>query len=282
MKKINSLLQVFGIICCFYIFIIIAITPQNRTGLLQCFKLSNPEERQGCQAIILVKQTIDQLQKKIDVIKGKTGNAQKIIEEIKERKQAMQLIKRKFNIESLEIQKKLLEEDQEKIGYKIYGKTAELYRELDRLYTQITENREIKQIIKEIHKLEQEVEKKIQSTIREIQQIGKRIVQQTRIIQNELNQFKREKLIPLEQKLTTRLLAGDIDQELDKVKIQLVGLNEQLVRELSISLTAQEHAQITQLRSIIERLKIMLKSINNPEDLLDLTEREIVNLLTYP
>jgi len=282
MKKINSLVQVFGLICCFYIFIITALTPQSRTGLLQCFKLSNAEERQGCQAIILVKQTIDQLQKKIDDIKGKTNNTQKIIEEIKERKQAMQLIKRKFNIESLEIQKKLLEEDQEKIGYKIYGQTAELYRELDRLYTQITENREIKQIIKEIHKLEQEVQKNIQSTIREIQQIGKKIVQQTRITQNELNQFKREKLIPLEQKLTTRLLAGDIDQELDKVKIQIVGLNEQLSRELSISLTAQERAQITQLKNIIERLKIMLKSINNPEQLLDLTERKIVDLFIYP
>ncbi len=282
MKKINSLLQVSGIICCFYIFTITAITPQSRTGLLQCFKLSNAEERQGCQAIILVKQTIDQLQKKIDDLKGKTSNAQKIMQQIQEKKREMQQIKRKFNIESLEIQKKLLEEDQEKIGYKIYGQTAELYRELDRLYTQITGNREIKQIIREIHKLEQEVEKKIQSTIREIQQIGKRIVQQTRVIQNELNQFKREKLIPLEQKLTTRLLAGDIDQELDKVRIQIVGLNEQLTRELLISLTAQEHAQITQLKSIIERLKIMLKSINNPEELLDITERDIVDLLTYP
>ncbi len=282
MKKINSLLQVSGIICCFYIFIITAITPQSHTGLLQCFKLSNAEERQGCQAIILIKQTIDQLQKKIDDIKGKTSSTQKIIEEIKEKNREIQLIKRKFNIESLEIQKKLLEEDQEKIGYKIYGQTAELYKELDRLYTQITENREIKQIIREIHKLEQEVEKKIQSTIKEIQQIGKRIVQQTRIIQNELNQFKREKLIPLEEKLTTRLLAGDIDQELDKVRIQIVGLNEQLARELSISLTAQERAQITQLKSIIERLKTMLKSINNPEKLLDLTGREIVDLLIYP
>ena len=282
MKKINSLLQVSGVICCFYIFIITALIPQSPTGLLQCFKLSNAAERQGCQAIILVKQTIDQLQKKIDDLKRKTSNAQKIIEEIKEREQAIQLIKKRFNIESLEIQKKLLEKDQEKIGYKIYGQTAELYKELDRLYAQTTENREIKQIIREIHKLEQEIEKKVQSTIREIQQIGKRIVQQTRIIQNELNQFKREKLIPLEQKLTIRLLAGDVDQELDKVKIQIVGLNEQLARELSISLTAQERAQITQLKSIIKRLKIMLKSINNPEELLDITERDIVDLLTYP
>lgn len=282
MKKTNHLIQIFLIIFFFYILIINAITPQSNTGLLQCFKLTNPEERQGCQAIVLVKQTIDQLEKKIANIKGKTSNAQKIMAEIKEKNQEIQIIKRKFNIESLEIQKRLLEEDQEKIGYKVYGQTVELYGELNKLYTQITENREIKQIIKEIYRLQQELQKRIKNISKEIQQIGKKIVEQTRVTQRELNQFKREKLIPLEQKLATRLLAGDIDQELDKVIIQIVSLNEQLAREFTISLTEQERRQIMQLQNIIERLKIMLQSISNPEKLLDFTEREIIDLLTYP
>ena len=66
MKKINFLIQISATIFCLYIFIITAITPRSSTGLLQCFKLSNIQERQGCQTVILIKQTIDQLQKKID------------------------------------------------------------------------------------------------------------------------------------------------------------------------------------------------------------------------
>jgi len=282
MEKTNHLIQISLTIFFSYIFIINAITPQSHTGLLQCFKLTNLEERQGCQAIVLIKQTIDQLEKKIANIKGKTSNAQKIMAEIKEKNQEIESIKRKFNIESLEIQKKLLEKDQEKIGYKVYGQTVELYRELNKLYTQITENREIKQIIKEIYRLQQELQKRIKNISQEIQQIGKKIVKQTRVAQSELNQLKREKLIPLEQKLATRLLSEDIDQELDKAKIQIVSLNEQLARESTIFLTEQEHTQIVQLQNIIERLKIMLKSISNPETLLNFTEREIIDLLTYP
>jgi len=282
MKKINILIQVFATIFCLYIFIITAITPRSSTGLLQCFKLSNAQERQGCQTIILVKQTIDQLEKRIDDIKGKTSNAQKIMKTIKEKNQEIRLIKEKFEIAPLEIQKKLLEEEQEKIGYKIYGIAAESYRELDKLYAQITKNREIKEIIREIHRLEQEAQKKIQSTVKEIQQIGRRIVQQTKPIQSELNEFKRKKLIPVEQKLITRLLEKDVDQELDKVKIQIAELKEALTKELSIALTPLDHTQIAQLENTVERLKIMLKSINNPEKLLDLTGKEIFGLSTYP
>jgi len=266
-KKINTLIQIFATIFCLYIFIITAITPQSSTGLLQCFKLNNAQERQGCQTIILVKQTIDQLQKQIDDIKGK--NIQKIMEKIKKKEQKIGPIKEKFKIESLEIQKKLLKKEQEKIDYRIYGQVVESYKELDKLYAQITEDREITAIIKEIHRLEQEAQKKIQITAKKIRQIGKKIVQQTRTIQSELNKFKREKLIPVER-------------ELDKAKIQIIELNERLTKELSITLTPEDRAQIIQLENTVKRLKFMLKSVNNPENLLDLTEKKIFDRLIYP
>jgi len=277
-KKINILIQISATIFCLYIFIITAITPRSSIGLLQCFKLSNSQERQGCQTIILVKQTIDQLQKEINNIKRKTSNTQKIMTKIEEKKQEIRLIKKKFEIEPLEIEKKLLEKEQEQISYKIYGLAAESYKKLNKLYAQITENREIKEIIKEIYRLKQEVQKKIQNTAKEIQQIGKKIVQQTKIIQSELNKFKREKLIPIEQKLTTSLLAREVDQELDKVEIQIIELNEALTKELSTTLIPRDHAQIIQLENTVKRLKIMLKSISNPEKLLDLTGKKIFDL----
>jgi len=282
MKKMNNLLLIFNLLYLFVYTSINCITPQKGAGLLQCFALSNSAERQGCQAIILAQQTIDQLQKKIESIKGTTAAAQKIIKNIEEKKQEMQLIKRKYGIESLEIQKKALKEKQNKISYKIYGQAVELYKELDRLYAQITTNNRVRQLIKEVQRLEQEVENSIKNTIREIQQTGTKIVQQTRATQNELNQFKRNELIPLEEKLTTRLLAGEVDQELDKVKIEIIELNAQLAQELSASLTEQNYAQIAQLQNTIERLQIMLKSINDPEELLKFDKKEITNLLTYP
>lgn len=282
MKKMNNLLLIFNLLYLFVYTSINCITPQKGAGLLQCFTLSNSAERQGCQAIILAQQTIDQFQKKIESIKGTTAAAQKIIKNIEEKKQEMQLIKRKHGIESLEIQKKALKEKQNKISYKIYGQAVELYKELDRLYAQITTNNRVRQLIKEIQRLEQEVENSIKNTIREIQQTGTKIVQQTRATQNELNRFKRNELIPLEEKLTTRLLAGEVDQELDKVKIEIIELNAQLAQELSASLTEQNYAQIAQLQNTIERLQIMLKSINDPEELLKFDKKEITNLLTYP
>ncbi len=282
MNKINILIQIFATTFCLYIFITTAITPRSSTGLLQCSRLSSTQKGQGCQTIILVKQTINQLQKKIDDIKRKTSNAQKIITKIEEKEQKIRLIKQKFEIEPLEIQKKLLEKEQEKIGYKIYEEATELFKELDRLYAQITDDREIKEIIGEIHRLEQAAQKIIKSTVKKIQQIGKKIVQQTRTTQSELNRFKREKLIPVEQQLTKRLLSREVDQELDKVKIQIVELNERLTKELSIALTPQNRVQIIQLENTIERLKFMLKSINNPEKLLDLTGKKIFDLSTYP
>ena len=86
----------------------------------------------------------------------------------------------------------------------------------------------------------------------------------------------------MEQKLTAHLLSREVDQELDKVKIQIVELNEKLTKELSIALTPQDYDQIIQLENTIERLKFMLKSINNPEKLLDFTGKKIFDLSTYP
>ena len=271
MKKNNHANAILIITSIFFI-------PLNGSSMLECIIKFKGKEREACFTVLSTEKAAARYVEKIEEIKGKTSTSKKILATIDDQKEAIKETKNKHKISEVEEEVKKLKEELNKIGYKIFGGAQSQYKELNNIIKGITEDPEIKKNLDEIIKLKEEIEDKLRDKIAKIQEIGKEIIKLTKSIQETLNTLKREKLIPKEQELARKLLSKEVDEELNKTRSEIRKLYKKLIKELDLVLTSTERRRKEKFHNIVRRYKLMIKLINNPEEISNITIEKLLGL----
>ena len=247
-----------------------------KMSMLGCLRLG-PEGRDGCLVRLSTKKLLNSYENKIDNIERKTGTSRSNKENIKAIKKELEAIMKKYNITELTAKiKKLKDEETEKIAAKIFGSASKEFHTLNRLIKDITQDLEVKTNLKELNKLKRELEERIAGTMKKIKDIGHKIVTQTTKARDELDAFNKEKLLPLQIELSKKKLNHDLINELEEATSKLMAAKIELDKELDLVLTSTERGSIDEIESYIERLRIMLDLIENPEKITQLTPEKLL------
>ena len=250
----------------------------RRRGLLQCLRIKDPQERLGCITIISTMQAIEQLDNAINRILEKLSSTRRKKSEIEVKLEEIKKIKKKYGIDKLSKQIEELDKELTNIAARTFAQGSASYKKISNIIKTIVDDLEVRSKMNEIIKLKQEIKERLEKKITQVQELGKKVVQQTKDAQEELNTFKREKYLPVKQKLTTNILKKELDEELDTVHGQIINLEAELNRELSEVLTSQEKRNMELLKAAIARLEIMLKFIQDPEKIPTASADELLGL----
>lgn len=259
---------------------VFSITPIINTELKlrDCRKISDAQERNGCETIVLTKMASKQIEGTIGNLEEKSSRSKAIIDKINGIKQQEKTIKSKYKIDQLENQMNGLEVKKSLLESSTFGSAAEEYSQIGDLINNILTDAIVKDKLDKILALKKEISERVQQKIEKIQDLGKKITQKITPKRDAINSFMRDELIPLQQKINTVLLTKDVDKELNEIYTQEASLRTDLRKSLSEVLTTQEREQIETLQNSKTRKEILLKLLENPNKIADIQLDHILGL----
>lgn len=250
----------FAFIVCSFVFSVYGIS------MLQCLRFKGPE-RDGCLLMVSTQTNIEQSKKVVMGIEEKTGTSRRKRGEVEAKGQEIEGVKEKHNLTELLGKTEKLDAELEKIGAKIFGSAPDLFYQLNNLLKKITQDLEVKTKLEKVFKLKREILERIEGDLAKIQDIGKDIITKTANARKELDTFKKEKFLPLQQELAQKSLQPEFVEELKKKKAEIMHATMELENELKAALTTTEKDRRAKISGDIERLRIMLDLIKDPEQI---------------
>lgn len=250
----------------------------NELRLRDCRKLTNPQDRTGCETIVLTKMGVKQIQEGINNLEKKSSKASAVVSQIEGQKQQEYAVKNKYNITPLEDKMSMLNSKRALLESSTFGTAFGEYQEINNLLNDIINDPIVKSKLETIITLKTDINKKVQPKIDKIRSYGKVIIEKIKNQRESINKFIREELLPLKKELDTLLLSQNADKELNALRIKIAESQMQLTSALNESLTTAERQQIEGLKNSKTRKQIMLKLLENPEKITDISLEELLGL----